>query len=71
MLNPLVAGDWIYYTRGSPLEAFSSALCRVRTDGSRAQRLLKARAYFVDAGPGWACYRTVDDNQLLRMAVSE
>ena len=71
VLYPLVAGDWVYYTRGSPLEAFSSTLCRVRTDGSRSQRLLKARAYFVDAGPGWACYRTVDDNQLLRMAVSE
>lgn len=71
VLYPLVAGDWVYYTRGSPLEAFSSTLCRVRSDGSRSQTLLKARACFVDAGPGWACYRTVDDNQLLRIAVSE
>ena len=71
VLNPLVAGDWIYYTRGSPLEAFRSKLCRIRTDGTRAQTLLKARAFFVAAGPGWACYRTVDDNQLLRIAVSE
>lgn len=71
VLNPLVAGDWIYYTRGSPLEAFSSQLCRIRTDGSRPQTLLKARAFFVAAGPGWACYHTVDDNQLLRISVSE
>lgn len=70
VLNPLVAGDWIYYTRGSPLEAFRSKLCRIRTDGTRAQTLLKARAFFVAAGPGWACYRTVDDNHLLRISVS-
>lgn len=71
ILEPLLAGDWIYFTLGSPLEAFSSKLGRVRADGSRPQTLLKARAYFVDAGPGWACYRTVDDNQLLRIAVAE
>ncbi len=70
VLGPLVAGDWVYYTRGSPMEAFSSKLCRVRTDGSQSQTLLTARALFVDAGPGWACYRTVDDNQLLRISVS-
>ena len=69
VLNPIVAGDWIHYTCGSPLEAFSSKLCRIRTDGTRSQTLLKARAYFVAAGPGWACYRTVDDNQLLRLPV--
>lgn len=71
VLGPLVAGNWVYYTRGSPLEAFSSQLCRIRTDGTRPQNLLKARAFFVTAGPGWACFRTVDDNQLLRIAVSE
>ena len=71
VLYPLVAGDWVYYTRGSPLEAFSSTLCRIRIDGSRSETLLKARAAFVDAGPGRACYRTMDDNQLLRIAVPE
>ncbi len=70
VLNPLIDGDWIYFTEGSPLEAFSSKLCRVRTDGTRSETLLKARAYFVAAGPDWACYRTVDDNQLLRISVS-
>lgn len=70
VLEPLVAGDWVYFTKGSPLEAFSSKLCRVRTDGTRSETLLKARAYFVAAGPGWACYRTVDDNQLLRISIS-
>lgn len=70
VLRPLISGDWIYFTRGSPLEAFSSRLCRVRTDGSRTETLLKARAYFVAAGPGWACYRTEDGNQLFRIAAA-
>ena len=70
VLKPLVAGDWIYFTKGSPMEAFSSKLCRVRTDGTRPETLLKARAYFVAAGPGWACYRTEDDHALQRIAVA-
>ena len=70
VLRPLVAGNWIYFTSGSPLEALSSKLCRIRTDGTRSETLLKARAYFVAAGPDWACYRTEDDNQLLRISVS-
>lgn len=71
VLAPLLAGDWIYFTLGSPLEAFSSKLCRVRTDGSRPETLLKARAFFVAAAPDWACYRTVDGNQLLRISLPQ
>ena len=67
VLWPVIAGDWIYFTRGSPLEALSSKLCRVRTDGSRFQVLRKARARFVAARDDWACYVTVDDDNLFRL----
>ena len=70
VLRPLVSGNWIYFTCGSPLEAFSSKLCRIRTDGTRPETLLKARAFFVAAGSDWACYRTEDSSQLLRISLS-
>ncbi len=68
VLWPVLAPDWIYFTSGSPLEAFGSKLCRIRRDGSGLQTLSKARGQFVAAANDWACFMTVDDDTLIRIA---
>lgn len=68
VLWPLLAPDWIYFTSGSPLEALGSKLCRSRRDGSELQTLSKARGQFVTAANDWACFMTVDDDTLVRLA---